>query len=53
MTWKVLNEQHQFDKKFGFESDAFVQMVANKLGVEGPATQLIATRLGGAAAARA
>ena len=50
MTWKALNEQHQFDKKFGFESDAFVQMVATKLGVTGPAARLINTRLGGAPA---
>jgi mutual gliding-motility protein MglA len=47
-TWSVLNEQHQFDRKFGFESDAFVQMVANKLGAGGPAARLIGTRLGGA-----
>jgi mutual gliding-motility protein MglA len=51
MTWKALNEQHQFDKKFGFEPDAFVQMVASKLGVSGPAARLINTRLGGTAAA--
>jgi len=47
-TWTVLNEQHQFDRKFGFESDAFVQLVANKLGASGPAARLIAARLGGA-----
>jgi signal recognition particle receptor subunit beta len=46
MTWKVLNEQHDFDKKFGFESNAFVQLVASKLGVSGSAIRLIATRLG-------
>jgi mutual gliding-motility protein MglA len=52
MTWKLLNEQHQFDKKFGFEPDAFVQMVANKLGANGAAARLIATRLGGSAVAQ-
>lgn len=51
MVWRVLNEQHHFDEKFGFESGAFVQLVASKLGVHGPATQRINTRLGGAAAA--
>lgn len=52
-TWTSLNEQHQFDRKFGFESDAFVQLVANKLGANVPAGRLIATRLGaGAVAAR-
>ena len=50
MTWKSLNEQHDFDKKFGFEPDAFVQMVANKLGANGPASRLINTRLGAAVA---
>lgn len=52
-TWSVLNEQHQFDRKFGFESDAFVQMVANKLGATGPASRLIGARLGSAARAAA
>jgi mutual gliding-motility protein MglA len=46
MTWKALNEQHDFDKKFGFEPNAFVQLVASKLGVSGSAIRLIATRLG-------
>jgi signal recognition particle receptor subunit beta len=46
MTWKSLNEQHDFDKKFGFESNAFLQLVAEKLGVNGSAIRLIATRLG-------
>jgi len=50
LTWKALNEQHDFDKKFGFESDAFVQMVASKLGATGSASRLIATRLGAGAA---
>ena len=51
MTWRALNEQHDFDKKFGFEPDAFVQMVATKLGAHGPASRLINTRLPGAGAA--
>lgn len=52
MTWKALNDQHQFDKKFGFEPDSFVQMVASKLGASGSAARLINTRLGGAAVAQ-
>ena len=50
-TWQSLNQQHSLDKKFGFESDAFVQMVANKLGANAPVLRLINTRLGGAPAA--
>lgn len=48
LTWQALNDQHQFDRKFGFQSDAFVQMVANKLGSKEPVARLINTRLGGA-----
>jgi len=51
ITWQALNQQHSLDKKFGFESDAFVQMVANKLGASAPLLRLINTRLGGAPAA--
>jgi hypothetical protein len=51
LTWQALNDQHQFDRKFGFESDAFVQMVANKLGSSAPLLRLVNTRLGGAPAA--
>jgi signal recognition particle receptor subunit beta len=51
ITWQSLNQQHSLDKKFGFESDAFVQMVANKLGANAPVLRLVNTRLGGAPAA--
>lgn len=51
LTWQALNDQHQFDRKFGFESDAFVQMVANKLGSSAPVLRLVNARLGGAPAA--
>lgn len=51
LTWQTLNDQHQFDRKFGFESDAFVQMVANKLGSSAPLLRLVNARLGGAPAA--
>jgi len=47
-TWQSLNEQHALDRKFGFESDSFVQMVGNKLGAGGPVLRAINTRLGGA-----
>lgn len=50
LTWQALNDQHQFDRKFGFESDAFVQMVANKLGTNAPLLRLVNTQLGGAPA---
>jgi mutual gliding-motility protein MglA len=50
-TWQSLNDQHALDKKFGFESDSFVQMVGNKLGAGGPVLRAINTRLGGAPSA--
>jgi signal recognition particle receptor subunit beta len=53
LTWQSLNQQHSLDKKFGFESDMFVQMVANKLGANAPVSRLINTRLGASAAAGA
>jgi signal recognition particle receptor subunit beta len=53
ITWQALNQQHGLDQKFGFESDSFLQMVATKLGVTGPAQRLINSRLGGAPAGAA
>jgi signal recognition particle receptor subunit beta len=53
VTWQALNQQHSLDRKFGFESDSFVQMVGNKLGANGPVLRLINTRLGGAPAGTA
>jgi signal recognition particle receptor subunit beta len=50
LTWQSLNDQHEFDRKFGFEPGAFVQMVASKLGSAAPLSALIGARLGGAAA---
>lgn len=50
LTWQSLNDQHEFDRKFGFEPGAFVQMVASKLGSTSPVSTLIGARLGGAAA---
>jgi signal recognition particle receptor subunit beta len=50
LTWQSLNQQHEFDRKFGFEAGAFVQMVAQKLGTNAPVASLINSRLGGAAA---
>ena len=51
VTWQSLNDQHALDKKFGFESDSFVQMVGNKLGAGGPVLRSINARLGGAPSA--
>jgi signal recognition particle receptor subunit beta len=50
LTWQSLNDQHEFDRKFGFEPGAFVQMVASKLGSASPVSALVGARLGGAAA---
>jgi signal recognition particle receptor subunit beta len=52
LTWDAINQQHHFDRKFGFESDAFVQMIADKLGGGEPARRLIERRLGTGAPAR-
>lgn len=50
-TWDSINEKHHFDRKFGFESDDFVQMIAGKLGTREPAERLIRTHLGHAESA--
>jgi mutual gliding-motility protein MglA len=50
LTWQSLNDQHEFDRKFGFEPGAFVQMVASKLGSAAPVSALVGARLGGAVA---
>ena len=52
LTWDSINEQHHFDRKFGFESDTFVQMIANKLGSQESARRLIGRRLGDDPSAR-
>jgi mutual gliding-motility protein MglA len=47
LSWNALTKEHDLDRKFGFESDAFVQMVANKLGTSQPVRKLVSARLGG------
>jgi signal recognition particle receptor subunit beta len=51
LSWQALNQQHDFDRKFGFAPDAFVEMVANKLAGGAPIGPLLNARLGGAARA--
>lgn len=51
VTWEALSKEHDLDRKFGFESDAFVQLVANKLGANQPVRKLLCARLGAAQAA--
>jgi signal recognition particle receptor subunit beta len=52
LTWDAINAEHHFDQKFGFEPNAFVEMIANKLGGSQPVSKLVNARLGGAAAAK-
>lgn len=46
-TWRALDAEHDFNRKFGFESGSFIQMVATQLGVKGSAANRINSRLGG------
>jgi mutual gliding-motility protein MglA len=45
LAWDNLNKGHGLDKKFGFERDGLVQLVANQLGVQEPVTRLITQQL--------
>jgi mutual gliding-motility protein MglA len=47
VTWQALTKVHDLDRKFGFEPDSFVQMVASKLGTTDSVSTLVNTRLGG------
>jgi signal recognition particle receptor subunit beta len=48
LTWSSLESHHQLRKKFGFDGEAFLQMVAKKLGDSRPTSEILATCVGGA-----
>jgi len=48
LTWSALDAEHDLNKKFGFDSEAFLQQVANKLGDKRPLQQILGACVGGA-----
>lgn len=48
LTWSALDAEHDLNKKFGFDSDAFLSSVAQKLGDKRPLPQILGTCVGGA-----
>lgn len=41
LSWDRLNAEHGLDKRFGFDEDAFLQLVANQFGLAQPVSRLI------------
>ena len=48
LTWSALDAEHDLNKKFGFDSDAFLQTVAKKLGDPRPLPEILGACVGGA-----
>lgn len=48
LTWGALDAEHDLNKKFGFDSDAFLAQVAHHLGEKRTLSELLATCVGGA-----
>ncbi len=48
LTWSALDAEHDLNKKFGFDSEAFLQNVAQKLGDNRPLPEILGTCVGGA-----
>jgi signal recognition particle receptor subunit beta len=48
LTWSALDAEHDLNKKFGFDSEAFLATVAKKLGDARPLKEILATCVGGA-----
>jgi signal recognition particle receptor subunit beta len=48
LTWSALDAEHDLNKKFGFDSEAFLSSVAKKLGDARPLPEILATCVGGA-----
>lgn len=48
LTWSALDAEHDLNKKFGFDSEAFLSSVAKKLGDARPLSQILGTCVGGA-----
>jgi hypothetical protein len=48
LTWSALDAEHDLNRKFGFDSDAFLEQVAKKLGEERNISELLSASVGGA-----
>lgn len=48
LTWSALNAEHDLNKKFGFDSDAFIKRVATQLGDDRPVQEILGQCVGGA-----
>jgi signal recognition particle receptor subunit beta len=48
LTWSALDAEHDLNKKFGFDSEAFLSSVAKKLGDARPLSQILGMCVGGA-----
>lgn len=48
LTWSALDAEHDLNKKFGFDSEAFLAGVAKKLGDSRPLREILGTCVGGA-----
>jgi signal recognition particle receptor subunit beta len=48
LTWSALDAEHDLDRKFGFDSQAFLAQVAEKLGQKRGVEDLLGANVGGA-----
>ncbi len=48
LTWSALDAEHDLNRKFGFDSDAFLADVAQKLGAKKKLPELLSACVGGA-----
>ena len=48
LTWGALDAEHDLNRKFGFDSSAFLESVAAKLGHRRPLADLLGACVGGA-----
>lgn len=48
LTWSALDAEHDLDRKFGFDSQAFLAQVAEKLGQKRGVQDLLGANVGGA-----
>jgi signal recognition particle receptor subunit beta len=48
LTWGALDAEHDLNRKFGFDADAFLQSVSRQLGDQRTLSELLATCVGGA-----
>lgn len=48
LTWSALDAEHDLNKKFGFDAEAFLANVAKKLGDPRPLPQILGACVGGA-----